>query len=177
MRRSKEDAAATRAKIVEAAAKLFRARGLAAVSVADVMAECGLTVGGFYRHFDSKESLAAEAIELASVHSTAAELTAEQLVRSYVSLEHVQHPEAGCPVAALCSEIHREHGEPRKAFDGALERMIAHIPTGRAEALTMAATAVGAIVLARAATDQAQAKEIIEAARDELLRQVRRRPS
>lgn len=174
MRRSKEDAAATRAKIVEAAARLFRAKGIAAVSVADVMAECGLTVGGFYRHFDSKESLAAEAIELASVHATAGELTAEQLVNTYVSVEHAQHPEVGCPVAALCSEIHREHGEPRKAFDSALERMIGQIPYGRTDALTMAATAVGAIVLARAATDERQAKEIIDAARNELLRQVRR---
>ena len=66
MRRSREEAAATRARIVAVAARLFRARGIDATSVADVMSALGLTVGGFYRHFDSKEALVAEAIDAAS---------------------------------------------------------------------------------------------------------------
>ena len=105
MRRSKEDAAQTRQDIVEAASRLFRKRGIGSVSVADVMGELGLTVGGFYRHFDSKDALAAEAIAFASESTTRGAREAVDVINAYVSLEHVKHPEAGCPVAALCSEI------------------------------------------------------------------------
>ena len=65
MRRSREDTAETRRRILEVASRLFRSRGIASVSVADVMGELGLTVGGFYRHFASKDALVAEAIEAA----------------------------------------------------------------------------------------------------------------
>ena len=75
MRRSREEAAATRARIVAVAARLFRARGIDATSVADVMSALGLTVGGFYRHFDSKEALVTEAIDAASRETTDRHLT------------------------------------------------------------------------------------------------------
>jgi TetR/AcrR family transcriptional repressor of nem operon len=172
MKRSKDDAARTRQQIVQAASRLFRAKGIASVSVADVMAECGLTVGGFYRHFENKEALAAEAIEAASLASQGAERDAEQVIKDYVSLGHVQHPEHGCPVAALGSEIHREHGVPREAFDVALGRMLGRISAPRTEQLQLAATAVGAVVLARATDDAKLAKEILEAAQKDLLSRV-----
>src|SRR6266496_2153201 len=75
VRRSREDTAATRAKIVAVAARMFRARGIDATSIADVMSALGLTVGGFYRHFDSKEALVAEAIDAASRETTDRQLT------------------------------------------------------------------------------------------------------
>jgi TetR/AcrR family transcriptional repressor of nem operon len=170
MRRSKEDAARTREQIVEAASRLFRQKGIAGVSVADVMGACGLTVGGFYKHFKSKDALVAEAIERASITSTAGgPREAEDILRAYVSFEHAKHPEAGCPIAALCSDIHREHGAPREAFDTALERMFERIPAPRRQQLAMAATAVGAVVLARASKDPKVAEEVLSAARQELL--------
>jgi TetR/AcrR family transcriptional repressor of nem operon len=174
MRRSKEDAARTREQIVEAASRLFRQKGITGVSVADVMAACGLTVGGFYKHFKSKDALVAEAIERASVSTTAGgSREAEDVINTYVSLFHAKHPEAGCPIAALCSDIHREHGEPRVAFDAALDRMFGRISVPRRQQLSAAATAVGAVVLARAAKDPKLAEEILSAARQDLLEQVR----
>src|SRR5581483_9300711 len=80
MRRSREEAALTRRRIVEAASRLYRARGIDAVSVADVMGSLGLTVGGFYRHFDSKEALVIEAIAFASDQSASRKGSAEQLI-------------------------------------------------------------------------------------------------
>jgi TetR/AcrR family transcriptional repressor of nem operon len=170
MRRSKEDAARTRQRIVETAARLFRGRGIEQVSVADVMSACGLTVGGFYRHFASKQALAAEAIELASVRlaAGAGEGAAEQVCR-YVSLEHARHPEGGCPVAALASQMHRERGETRRAFDDALKRLIDGIPGSRVERLRIAAAAVGAVVLARSSEDDGLSQDIIKAVREGLL--------
>src|ERR1051326_5692862 len=117
MRRSREDAAETRRSIVETASRLFRARGIAPVSVADIMGALGLTVGGFYRHFESKEALVAEAIEAAADDAalryaktregaTGPELAAA--LDAYLSRGHRDHPERGCPVAALCSEVAHE---------------------------------------------------------------------
>src|SRR3954449_7071426 len=107
MRRSREDAALTRQKIVDAASRLFRARGIAAVSVADVMGALGLTVGGFYRHFESKDALVAEAIEEASVQTTRAKnvrTDGAAILAGYLSRSHVDSPGVGCPVAALATE-------------------------------------------------------------------------
>jgi TetR/AcrR family transcriptional repressor of nem operon len=153
MRRSKEDTAKTRQEIVEAASRLFRKRGIAGVSVADVMGELGLTVGGFYRHFESKDALVAEAIEVASRATARTTGTLQQLVDSYVSKGHCDHPEEGCPVAALASEISREAPGTRAAFTAAVERMVQAIGTvkrGRREQLQTAAAAVGGVMLARA---------------------------
>jgi len=113
MRRSQEDAAKTRARIVDEASRLFRARGIDATSVADVMSAAGLTVGGFYRHFESKEDLVAEAIDAASRETTDRHLARSAwkddnnllaLFDTYLSDGHRRHPGLGCPVAALCSE-------------------------------------------------------------------------
>src|SRR3954468_22548362 len=108
MRRSREEAAATRARIVAVAARLFRARGIDATSVADVMSALGLTVGGFYRHFDSKEALVTEAIDAASRETTDRHLAKSgppegrqrvellSLLDHYLSHAHRQHAGQGC---------------------------------------------------------------------------------
>ena len=105
MRRSREDKAETHRRIVDAAARLFRARGIAEVSVADVMEAVGMTVGGFYRHFDSKEDLVAAAIERASLETVArgAKQAPTARVAAYLSMDHRDHPEGGCPIAAYNS--------------------------------------------------------------------------
>jgi len=184
MRRSREDTAATREAIVEGASRLFRARGIDAVSVADVMSEQGLTVGGFYRHFADKEQLVAEAIEAASQASldghTAATKDvapgklARTMLERYLSNEHCAHPEAGCPVAALCTEVAHAGPAVRSAFTRSLRRLLAMAdaalpgegPRARERRLHAAAAMVGAVVLARA-TDDAELA-------DALLRSVKR---
>lgn len=186
MRRSKDDAAKTRARIVAEASRLFRARGIDATSVADVMSAAGLTVGGFYRHFDSKEDLVAEAIDAASRETAdrhLAKLASEDgkdpflLLDNYLSDAHRNHPGLGCPVAALCSEVGRGSKTARRAFTSALDRLVSGIGASggrgskgeRASALFAASAAVGAVVLARATHDEALARELLSAARARLI--------
>jgi TetR/AcrR family transcriptional repressor of nem operon len=172
MRRSREDTAETRRRIAAAASELFRARGIEATSVADIMGKAGLTVGGFYRHFDSKEALGAEAIESASRETTARALPLED----YLSDAHRRHPGRGCPVAALCSEIAHEGRSTKRAFTVALERLLATVKAvvgrgsgGEREDVLFAASAVvGALVLSRATEDDALARDLLAATRNRL---------
>jgi len=180
MRRSREDAAATRAKIVAVAARLFRARGIDATSVADVMSALGLTVGGFYRHFDSKEALVTEAIDAASRETTdhhLAKSPALSLLDRYLSHGHRQHPGQGCPVAALCSEVGHGSKQTKKAFTAAIQRLLTTVDAAmgrdpgadRESTLFAASAAVGAMVLARATHDESLADELLSAVRKGLL--------
>ena len=203
MRRSREDTAETRAKIVAVAARLFRARGIDATSVADVMSALGLTVGGFYRHFDSKEALVAEAIEAASRETSEryvakpgsqpgsvdgqASVDLVSLLDGYLSDGHRKHAGQGCPVVALCSEVGHGSRETKKAFTGAMERLLTTVDAaiGRAAGgagadretvLFAASAAVGAMVLARATHDEALAGELLSAVRKRLVESTRKKP-
>jgi len=180
MRRSREEAALTRRRIVEAASRLFRARGIDAVSVADVMGSLGLTVGGFYRHFDSKEALVIEAIETASAQSTGRKGSAEQLLDGYLSMGHRDDREHGCPVAALCSEVPHQGRAVQKAFGRAVGQLIGSIEAAapgrdREHAVADAAEMVGALMLARATPDGALAREILDTAKRAIKRRAARR--
>jgi TetR/AcrR family transcriptional repressor of nem operon len=176
MRRSREDTIETRRQIVEAASRLFRERGIAEVSVADVMGSLGLTVGGFYRHFESKEALVAEAIEAASLEMARwhEQASPHAILDSYLSDFHRTHADRGCPVAALCSEMGHEATPTRKAFTKALERLIATVDrhtsaqgqSRRKRALQTAASMVGALTLARATNDESLASELLDAVRE-----------
>ena len=171
MRRSQEDTAKTRLRIVAAAAEMFRARGIDATSVADVMSAVGLTVGGFYRHFESKDALVAEAIQHAS-HEVAA-----HGLDSYLSDAHRRHPGRGCPVAALCSEVAHGSRTTKNAFTRALESLLTSVGAAmpvssrsdRRNVLFSASAAVGALVLSRATHDESLAGEILSAVRERLL--------
>jgi TetR/AcrR family transcriptional regulator, transcriptional repressor for nem operon len=183
MRRSREDALETRRRIVETAARLFRARGIARVSVADVVGHLRLTVGAFYRHFESKDALVAEAIEAASIESAAYQegmasgegVAARRaaLVGGYLSKEHKDRPDRGCPVAALAAEIAHESLSSRKAFKRALDRLLCTLEEivpgdareDRQRRLRAAAALVGGLVLARATSDERLAGEILAAVR------------
>lgn len=110
MRVSKEKAAAHRGAIVTAAGRLFRRRGFAGVAVAEITREAGLTHGGFYGHFASKEALAAEAIAAAFAEGLARLDAAPDLptyLRGYLSRSHRDHPEDGCVMAALSADVGR----------------------------------------------------------------------
>jgi TetR/AcrR family transcriptional repressor of nem operon len=181
MRRSREDAAETRRAIVEAASRMFRERGIGAVSVADIMGSLGLTVGGFYRHFESKDALAAEAIQAASTQTTqrieGAELRA--LLDGYLSMPHRAARAEGCPIAALCGEMAHEPGPAREAFRDALGRLIEAVRDtlereghsfDREEVLHTVSAMVGALVLSRATPDDKLGAELLEATRRRLKR-------
>jgi TetR/AcrR family transcriptional repressor of nem operon len=188
MRRSREDAAETRRRIVEAASRLFRGRGIAAVSVADIMSDLGLTVGGFYRHFESKEALVVEAIEAASNETTsrlaktgagpAGAKAVSSLFHNYLSKAHRDHTERGCPVAALCSEVAHESLPTREAFTRSVERLLEIVGSlapddtkgGRDRRLREVASMVGAVVLSRATSDRALADDLLRVVRASVLR-------
>ena len=186
MRRSREDTAETRRRILATASRLFRARGIKAVSVADIMGALGLTVGGFYRHFESKEALLVEAIEAAS-DDTRARLSDAQkgadaeigsLLDAYLSKAHRDHAEVGCPIAALCSEVAHENLPAREALTKAMYRLLEVVgrvvPGDTQEArdrrLFAAASMVGALVLSRATSDERLADDLLRVTRSGVLR-------
>ncbi|PWC89355.1 TetR family transcriptional regulator [Azospirillum sp. TSH100] len=186
MRVSKEQAAENRRRVVEVASALFRERGFNGIGVADLMKEAGLTHGGFYGQFASKEDLAAEAC--AHAMGMAAERwgrTAETqgadalaaLLDSYLSVRHRDHSAAGCPIAALGIDAARQGGVARSAFTRGLRPFLnvldRLIPCRSAEARRRTALAtlsgmVGALILARAVDDPALSAEILDAARTSL---------
>lgn len=179
MKVSKERAATNRAAIVEAAERLFRERGFDGVGVAEITKAAGLTHGGFYGHFASKEALAAEACCEAFVKSRMRAARAADLagyIANYLSTRHRDRPGAGCPMPAYSTEVARQGADVQQRFaDGveqAVERIerLMHTARDRSAAIAVLATLVGAMSLARATAAAAPAfsDEILAAARDEL---------
>jgi TetR/AcrR family transcriptional regulator, transcriptional repressor for nem operon len=169
MPRSTAHKSRTRARIIEAAARAFRERGVEAVAIADVMRAAGLTHGGFYAHFPSKDALVAEAASrglrdsrrafVADAADANPDAPLREIVRRYVSRYHRDHPAEGCAMPALAAEIAREPDEIRHAFTGALEEFVAQLmdyvpgdtPESRRDAaLALVAGMAGAVALARA---------------------------
>ncbi len=180
MRQSRQATAESRARIVEAASHLFRKRGLEATGVADIMQAAGLTHGGFYRHFPSKDALAAEAVAAAFAERTrvlapdgdrADAGSLKAYVELYLSDGHLAHPETGCPMAALASEAAHSPPEMHAALAAGGERLIDLIARSapdadgaRARALRLIATMVGAVAIARAVGTSGLASEVLSAA-------------
>jgi TetR/AcrR family transcriptional repressor of nem operon len=162
VRRSREEAARTRRTAVEAASRLFRERGIEAVGVSEVMASLGMTDGGFYRHFESKEALAAEACAAAFAESGLAgesSRSAEAMLRGYLSEAHRDAPGAGCPLPALASDMARQPAAVRQTYTegvrAALARIDQLVPGASREArFALLAGMVGALALARAVDDE-----------------------
>jgi len=175
----------TRERILRAAARAIRKHGYEGVGVADVMKEAGLTHGGFYAHFKSRDALLAAAVDQEGVESSeyltraiaaaksGQELTA--LVDAYLSDGHVAAPEQGCAVAAAGSEVPRQEAQVRRAasrrikdFIGLIERQFPEWGKSAAhdKAMGIAATLVGSVVLARAVDDPQLSKRIRKAARE-----------
>jgi TetR/AcrR family transcriptional repressor of nem operon len=175
-------------RILEAAARAIRRSGYAGTGVADIMKEAGLTHGGFYAHFESREAMLAEAADRAGAQSVAtlerfvAQVPPKEafraLVTAYLSKGHVESAEVGCPVAALGSEMPRQAPEVRRAATRRIKEMIDLVsrhspgwgePGAHERALIATATMVGALVLARAVDDPKLSASILEAARGELI--------
>ena len=161
--------------MIDGAATLLRERGVAGVNVGQLMAEAGLTHGGFYRHFGSKEELVALALEkaLADQRDWAAGQTEQELIDFYLSPEHRDDPGHGCTMGALGSEIARADESARasfaEGFDAFLETFRSLSGVEREEALARYATMVGALVIARATAGEPISDEVLSAARNALL--------
>ncbi len=178
----------THERIVNAAARAIRKHGYAGVGVADVMKDAGLTHGGFYAHFDSREALLVEALERAGRESfkavtLAVELRARKgvsafrsLVETYLADVHLASLETGCPVAALGCDMPRQSEIVREASAVRVQRLIAVVlstlhDTRRATACVVAGTLVGSLQLARALGDNAEGRAVLSAARKSLIQQ------
>src|SRR5882757_2371306 len=125
MRHSKTEKAKTHERIVAIAAKKFREEGLAGIGIADLMKEAGLTVGGFYKHFHSRDALVVEAVgralelwkrQVDAAASGGPPVTYESLVDEYLSEAHRNHPGTGCPVSALAGDLARSDKRTRAGY-------------------------------------------------------------
>ena len=178
MRRSAEEKAETRRQIVRTAGRMIRGRGLAETGVAEVMAEAGLTHGGFYRHFASKEDLAAAAVEAAFAHmrSRLEAITAkappgkrlEALIETYLTEAHRDQPELGCVMASVGMEAQRAGGVVQAAYEDGIARLLALFtaqvtaPTHKQQedrAQAVLSVLVGGLLLARALQHDAAASK------------------
>ena len=175
----------TRARIAEAARRLFNRHGFDAVSIDHIMASAGLTRGGFYNHFASKDALYAEAISSHSHQDTSAQWgldvdpkassnrLAAQILNAYLSPQHLSDLDNHCPMIALPSDIARAGPGVRQTYEALLGNLINMFQAGldpartdtRQAALGMAALCVGGMVVARTIEDEGLASEIREAAR------------
>jgi TetR/AcrR family transcriptional repressor of nem operon len=171
-------------RILDSAARLIRERGVAGAGVAEVMKDAGLTAGGFYRHFASKEDLVAAAVEAAFAQSLDRLATADdsgqavdavaEFERFYLSAVHVDNPGHGCPIPALAGEVERNQALKAPMTAG-VEAMIERFAAGlsgsatqrRAEAAARVAMIAGAVMIARA-SDPPTGQFVLDSVRDRL---------
>ena len=183
MRHSKAEKVKTHNRIVGIASKRFREDGLGGVGIADLMKEAGLTVGGFYKHFKSRDALAAEALGSAletwkskadSAVSGGPPFKYGALVDDYLSEAHRDHPGTGCPVSALAGDIARSDKRTRDLVTRPIRDNIELVATlirdtnekskstSRSEAILTYCALVGAISVARAVSDGQLSREILK---------------
>jgi TetR/AcrR family transcriptional repressor of nem operon len=189
MGHSKAEKAQSHARIVKNAAARFREQGVEGIGVADLMKESGLTHGGFYRHFGSRDELVAEAIEQAlrdgaqAVDAIARLRNAPlaSLVDAYLSAAHRDNLATSCAVTTLAGDVARSNDRARTAYTrqvgmylDLLTRLIAaeRKKSKRAKAIAALSTLVGAVSMARAVNDEKLSREILKAAADELKAQL-----
>jgi len=183
MRVTQQEMEASHGRIVEGAARLLRERGVRSTSVADAMNEAGMTHGGFYRHFKTKDDLVIEALRR-SFNDFAQPLELRQQIESpqavaaeykalYLSEGHVENPGFGCPMPALGAEVGRESDAVKAEFTAGMRRVISALAAAEdgtpeqreAAALRQLAMLVGAVVLARGA-DAVTGRQVLDACRD-----------
>ncbi|HEX4344013.1 MAG TPA: TetR/AcrR family transcriptional regulator [Solirubrobacteraceae bacterium] len=181
MGRSKEDKAASHERIVEVAAARIRESGTVAPGVAEIMQAAGLTHGGFYKHFASRDDLVAAAVDraLADGEDAMATITADAddplaaFVDWYASSAHRDDPAHGCAVAALGCDVPRAEDRVRAAYRAQVQRYIAHLEQllggdedCRRRAIVAVSALVGGLLIARAIDDEALSEEILRDVRD-----------
>jgi TetR/AcrR family transcriptional repressor of nem operon len=181
MKVTREQATKNRAHVVEVAGTEFRKHGFDGIGVADLMKAAGLTHGGFYNNFASKDALAAEAVTRVFADTTqrlrqyalAAADPYAAMVSYYLSPQHRDSIEAGCAIAALSQDAARGSRELRAAFEAGiaayLDLIVEIAGVTRPRAMAIYATMVGALTLSRTVTDPALAEDMLAAAADGLL--------
>jgi TetR/AcrR family transcriptional regulator, transcriptional repressor for nem operon len=183
MGHSKVEKAKTHKRIVGIASKRFREEGLAGIGLADLMKEAGLTVGGFYKHFKSRDALVAEAVgsalgtwkdRLDAAAAGGPPVTYESLIDDYLSEAHRDHPGTGCPVGALAGDIARSDKRIRAVVTRKIREDIELVATlirgtnekgksaARGQAMLTYCALVGAIGVARAVSDKQLSREILK---------------
>ena len=178
---SKAQKARTHKRVVAIASKRFRENGLAGFGIAELMKEAGLTVGGFYKHFASRDDLVAEAVNSAfggwqrrvdAAKSSGAPVSDEKLIDGYLNPAHRDNPGTGCAFSALAPEIARSDKKIRALASEQVRNDIQLIATlhpakdkrtARSRAILTFSALVGAMSLARAVSDEALSREILNA--------------
>ncbi len=176
---SKAQKARTHKRIVAIASKRFREKGLAGFGIADLMKEAGLTVGGFYKHFDSRDALVAEAMSAGlgdwqrrvdAAASGGPSVSLAELIDDYLSDVHRKNPGTGCAFSALAPEIARSDKRTRALMSqqvrNDLELIVGLLPgkdkrAARSRAILTFSALVGAMSLARAVSDESLSREIL----------------
>ena len=180
MGHSRAEKEKTHKRIVKIASKRFREKGVAGVGIADLMKEAGLTVGGFYKHFNSRDDLVAEAVgsalgtwkrQVDAAASGGPSLTYTKLIHNYLNEAHRDNPGTGCALGALAGEIARSDKRTRalasKQIENDLQLIAGLLPgkdkhAARSKAILTFAALVGAISLARAVSDETLSREILK---------------
>ncbi|MBI2425834.1 MAG: TetR/AcrR family transcriptional regulator [Candidatus Hydrogenedentes bacterium] len=176
-------AEASRKKIIRAASRIFRERGVKEASVPAIMEAAGMTVGGFYRHFPSKEALFQEALAQSLERTftlldhpeaaVAEDAWIEALALLYLSPEHRDNRGRGCPLPALCGDLSREDASTRRIFEEQLtglidrlqQRMNTASPEARERSWRLLALLVGGLLLSRSVESETTSNEILAAFR------------
>jgi TetR/AcrR family transcriptional regulator, transcriptional repressor for nem operon len=177
---SKAQKTRTHKRIVSIASKRFREKGLDGFGIAELMKEAGLTVGGFYKHFGSREDLVAEAVNSAfggwqrrldSAKSGGGSVSLAKLIDEYLNETHRDNPGSGCAFSALAPEIARSDKQTRSLTSKQVRSDVQLIATllpgrdkrvARSRAILIFSALVGAMSLARAVSDEALSREILE---------------
>jgi TetR/AcrR family transcriptional regulator, transcriptional repressor for nem operon len=194
MRVSKERAAQNRERILISAARLFREHGIAATGVDSITQDAGLTHGGLYSHFGSKEAIAAEAIRFAlargqrvwqrAIERNPGKRALPAIVDSYLSAAHRDAPGTGCVVAALGTDIARQPRRVRQAFTEEikddlefLSRLMANSDRscGYEDAIVAFAAMIGALILARAVDDKVLSDLILKSTAKRVIKRARKK--
>jgi len=186
MGHSQSEKKSNHVRIVRTAAKRLREKGLEAVAIADVMKEVGLTVGGFYKHFESRDDLVIEALRAATgpwarpVEAAASDgspLSFASLVDDYLSEKHRDRPGSGCPIGALVGDVGRSNkrirGLATERIRSALDLIAGQLPdknkeSARKKAAFIYSALIGALALSRAVSDQPFSNEILQSVREHL---------
>ncbi len=189
MRKTREQTAESKAKIIDIAARLLRERGVEGASIADVMTAAGMTQGGFYRHFSSKNDMLAAATRHAfgamaedfdrERDEDGAEAALHAYVARYLSRDHIDHPGLGCPAAGFGCDAGRMPEILGGEFAEGAEQLIARVAAGltargtpaadaRAEAIRTLTMMIGTVMIARALGPSPLQKEIVAATKAKL---------
>jgi TetR/AcrR family transcriptional repressor of nem operon len=179
---SQAEKAESHQRIVDVASRRFRELGLDGISVADIMKEAGMTVGGFYKHFTSRDELVAEAMAAACQEMDDSVLTGQptlkKSIQTYLSEAHRDEITGGCPLSALLNDIARSTDDVREIYAERLEASLAllesQMPEGtegnrRAKAMLIYSAYVGALGLSRAVPDPKLSRQILNAVASELI--------